>query len=60
MNHVSTQMPYAITVAVISFTTYLLAGFTQNAVILLAFGTALVIAVLFVLKKMTAKKGLSH
>lgn len=33
MNHVSTQLPYAVSVAMISFITYIVAGFTQSAVI---------------------------
>lgn len=55
INHVSTQLPYAITVAVISFVSYILAGFTQNVVILLAFGAALTIGTLFVFKAINKK-----
>jgi len=51
INHVSTQLPYAITVALISFVTYLCAAFVQNAAILLAIGTVLTLGTLFVLKK---------
>ncbi|MBQ8300444.1 MAG: Na+/H+ antiporter NhaC family protein, partial [Clostridia bacterium] len=39
INHVSTQLPYAITVALISFVTYLLASFVQNAYVILPIGT---------------------
>ncbi len=56
INHVSTQLPYAITVALISFVTYLLAAFTQNAYILLAIGAVLTVATLFVIKAITTKK----
>ena len=56
INHVSTQLPYAITVAAISFVTYIIAGFTQNAVILIAIGAVLTLATLFVMKKISAKK----
>ena len=56
LNHVSTQLPYAITVALISFVTYLLSAFIQNAYILLAFGAIVTVATLFVIKKATAKK----
>ena len=56
VNHVSTQLPYAITVAAISFVMYLLAGFVQNAYILLPVGIVLTIATLFVIKKITADK----
>ena len=56
VNHVSTQLPYAITVAAISFVSYIVAGFVQNAVICLLVGAALTIAVLFAIKKVTADK----
>ena len=44
INHVSTQMPYAITVAAVSFVTYVIAG------IVLPIGVVLMIATLFVIK----------
>lgn len=50
LSHVSTQLPYAITVAAISFVTYIVAGFVQNAVISLAVGVVLTIATLFVIR----------
>ena len=53
LNHVSTQLPYAITVAAISFVMYVLAAFVQSAFILLPIGIALTILVLFVIKKVT-------
>ncbi|MBQ9941662.1 MAG: Na+/H+ antiporter NhaC family protein [Christensenellaceae bacterium] len=56
INHVSTQLPYSITVAAISFVCYIIAGFTQNAVLLLAIGLVLVLGTLFVMKKLSAKK----
>ena len=56
LNHVSTQMPYAITVAAISFVMFVIAGFVQNAIICLAIGVALTIATLFVIKSVTGKK----
>ena len=56
LNHVSTQMPYSITVAAISFVMYLLAAFIQNAFILLPIGVALTIAVLFIIKAVTKNK----
>jgi Na+/H+ antiporter NhaC len=49
--HVSTQLPYALTAAAVSFVTYLLAGYIQNAVICLAIGAALTIGLMFLLKK---------
>ena len=51
--HVSTQLPYALTVAGISFATYILAGFVQNAPLCLAFGTVLTIATLFGIRRVT-------
>lgn len=55
LNHVSTQLPYTITVAAISFVLYILAAFIQNAYILLPIGIVLTIAVLFVIKGFTKK-----
>ncbi|MEE1042936.1 MAG: Na+/H+ antiporter NhaC family protein, partial [Clostridia bacterium] len=55
VNHVSTQLPYAITVAAISFVMYVLAGFVQSAAIILPIGVVLTIATLFVIKKVTSK-----
>ena len=55
VNHVSTQLPYAVTVAVISMICFLLAGFVQNAWICLAVGAAMVIGFLF-LMRMRGKK----
>ncbi|MGN0173882.1 MAG: Na+/H+ antiporter NhaC family protein [Acutalibacteraceae bacterium] len=56
INHVSTQLPYAITVAVISFVGYILAGFVQNVWIVLPVMVAITIATLFVLKYTIGKK----
>ena len=50
INHVSTQLPYSITVAVVSFVCYILAGFIQNAFIMLRISIVLMIATLFVIK----------
>ena len=56
INHVSTQLPYAITVAAISFVGYIIAGFVQNAFILLPVLSVLTIGTLFVIKMVTKKK----
>ena len=56
VNHVSTQLPYAITVALISFVVYLLAAFIPNAWVLLPVGIVLTIATLFVIKAVTKNK----
>lgn len=55
INHVSTQLPYALTVAGVSFITYIIAGFVQS-VIALPIGIALMLGTLFVIKAVTKKK----
>ena len=49
VNHVSTQLPYAITVAAISFVCFLFAGFVQSAVLSLILGVVLIAGFFFVL-----------
>ena len=56
LNHVSTQMPYAITVAAISFVMFLISGLVQNIFICLPLGIVLTIATLFVIKLITKDK----
>ena len=56
VNHVSTQLPYAITVAAVSFVSFVIAGFVQNAVICLIIGAVLMIATLFVIRNVTGGK----
>ncbi len=56
LNHVSTQLPYALTAAGISFVTYLLAGFIKSAWICLPIGIVLTLVTLFVIKVATSKK----
>ena len=56
VNHVSTQLPYAITVAAISFVAYLITGFVQNWLIALPIAIVLMIATLFVIKALSKKK----
>jgi Na+/H+ antiporter NhaC len=51
--HVSTQIPYALTVAGISFVMFIIAGFVQNIWICFPLGIVLTIAVAFVLKMIT-------
>lgn len=51
VNHVSTQLPYALTVAVISFVTYIIAGFVQSAWVSLPIGIVLIVGTLMVIKK---------
>jgi len=56
VTHVSTQLPYAITVAVICFVNYIIAGFVQNAWICLAIGAVLTVLTLVVIKAVTNKR----
>ena len=56
VNHVSTQLPYAITAAAVSCVSYIVAGFVRNVVISLIVAVALMLATLAVIK-MTAAKG---
>ncbi len=51
VNHVSTQLPYALTVAAVSFVTYLVAGFVQTAFVALPVGIVLMIVTLIILRK---------
>ena len=51
INHVSTQLPYAMLVAAVSFVGYCIGGFVQNAWAILAISLVLLCAVLFGLKK---------
>lgn len=60
INHVATQLPYAVTVAVIAFVGYLLAAFIQNAFILLPIEIVITIATLFVIKNMTKGKQIAE
>ncbi len=55
VNHVSTQLPYAITVAAVSFVTYIVAGFVQNAIVCLLLGAVLTVGTLFVIRSVTNK-----
>ena len=50
VNHVSTQLPYALTVAAISFVVYILAGFVQNPWICLPVGMVLTLGFLWLMK----------
>ena len=56
VEHVSTQLPYVITVAAISFVCFVVAGFTQNVFICLGLGIILTIGVLIVLRATIGKK----
>ncbi len=51
LNHVSTQIPYAVYVAIVSFVCFIVAGFVPNALIMLPLSIAIMIGSLFVTKK---------
>ena len=50
INHVSTQMPYALTCAAVSAVTYIIAGLIRNAAISLVVGFVILLAVMFIFK----------
>ena len=50
VTHVSTQLPYAIVAAAVSFVTYIVAGFVKTAWIALPVGIVLMLIVLFIIK----------
>ncbi len=52
INHVNTQLPYAVLVAIVSCVGYVFAGFIQNVVINLIISFALMTLVLLVIRKM--------
>jgi Na+/H+ antiporter NhaC len=54
--HVSTQIPYSLTVASISFVMFIIAGFVQNIWICFPLGIVLTVATAFVLKLVTKNK----
>lgn len=55
VNHVSTQLPYALTVAGVSFVCFILAGLIKNWIIMLPISIALMVGTLFVIKLITSK-----
>lgn len=56
VEHVSTQLPYVITMAGISFVMFVIAGFVQNAWICLPLGAVLTIGTLLILKRTVGKQ----
>ncbi len=56
VTHVSTQLPYALFVAAISFVFYILAGFVQNAWIVLPIAIVVLLVALFCVKSICNKK----
>lgn len=56
VNHVNTQLPYALLVAAVSFVSYIIAGFVKAWQIALPISIVLLVAVLFGVKALTSKK----
>ena len=56
MNHVSTQLPYVVVVAVVSLITYIIAGFIRNPVISLIIGIILMVGSILIIKYMVDSK----
>lgn len=54
LNHVTTQLPYAMTTAVVSFLTFLVAGFTRSALLSLVFGIAALFLLLLFIRRRTS------
>ena len=51
VTHVHTQLPYALTVAAVTFVSYLIAGFVPKAVIVLPIAIVLMVATLLVIRR---------
>ena len=58
IDHVKTQLPYGISVAVISALAYIIAGFTHSAIIALAFGVVMILTFMYILS-LRRKRNLS-
>ena len=56
LNHVFTQLPYALTVAGVSFVSFILAGLIQNVFVNLLIAVALMVATLLVIRAIVSKK----
>ena len=55
VTHVSTQLPYAMTVAAVSFVSYIIAGFIPNAFLALPIAIILMLGTLVVMRKVMNK-----
>ena len=56
VNHVTTQIPYALTVGIICFINYIIAGLVQNWFVSIIIGVAMILGVLFFMRNREAKK----
>ena len=57
VDHVSTQLPYAVAAAAVSFVAYLVAGFVPNALIVLPVAVVLMAGTLFGIRTLSSKSG---
>jgi Na+/H+ antiporter NhaC len=55
VSYVSTQLPYAITVASVSFVAFLIAGFVHNWFIVFPIAVAMLLGTMFIIKKLTTR-----
>ena len=60
VNHVSTQLPYALTVAAVCMVGYIFSGFVQNVFAVLGLSIALMLAVLFFIRMYEKKKAVKE
>ena len=56
LNHVKTQIPYAVTVAAVAFVNYIIAGYLQNVIIDLIIAFASMFGVLVIIRMVEQKK----
>ena len=56
LNHVATQIPYGVTVAAVSFVSFIIAGLVQQVVVCMIIAVVLMIGTLLVIRAVTAKK----
>lgn len=60
VNHVSTQLPYALTVAAVCAVGYVIAGFVQNVFVVLGSSAAIMLAVVFMIKLINKRRNKSE
>ena len=56
IRHVSTQLPYAVTAAAVSFLVYIISGFVRNWLICLPIGIVMMIVTLVIIKRIGAEE----
>ncbi len=59
VNHVSTQLPYAMTVAAVCAVGYLISGFIQNVFVVLGISMVLMLGTLFLIRWLSGRKSKS-